>query len=549
MKKIIYTICAITALFSSASCSQERLEIEQKGVTAYENFYKTDDDALSALTNAYAQFARNVTNVSSNQIPYLAIVNLCGDDMLAGGNYYGDNDFDAALNEFRYDNQNDALVGAYKRFYYANYAANLVIDNFGGEKADSQIKKRCVAEARVLRAFYHMTLAIYWGCPPLVDHVLPGDAKPYNCDKDPDNPMTHNELLEWCAKECEAAAADLNERQSTSDKNGAIVVTKGFAYALAGKCYVFAGDFTEAKAALMKVISSGKYALVPGERLNECFHVEGDGNEEKIFELNAIVDATIGDSNFYARSLGYTVRMWNWRTDKMEKRPSCSGIDGWGICAPTQSFSKELIENDGVDSWRRKSTIINVEEVMDKYQGGGIKDITGLYACHEWMNFKTIASPQDVYKKGTQKNFTFMRYAEVLLLYAEACAMTNDQSGLEYLNMIQARAGSKHISSSLTLDEVKKEKKFEMWVEGCRWADMVRWGDFDGVLNAGKNIPSLYDSKWTKEEQPDGSRYYVKYSNPNTMETGFKKGKHELFPYPDYEILTNPNITQNPGWE
>ncbi|MDO5443073.1 MAG: RagB/SusD family nutrient uptake outer membrane protein, partial [Bacteroidia bacterium] len=141
----------------------------------------------------------------------------------------------------------------------------------------------------------------------------------------------------------------------------------------------------------------------------------------------------------------------------------------------------------------------------------------------------------------------FMRYAEVLLMYAECCAMTNDSAnGLKYLNMIQERAGSKHISSTLTLDEVKKEKMFELWAEGCRWADMVRWGDFDGVLNAGKNIPSLYDSKWTKESSE--TRFYVKYSNPNTQETGFKKGKHELFPYPDYEIMTNPNISQNPGW-
>jgi len=546
MKKIIYTFFAIAALASSASCSQSRLEIEQKGVTPYESFYKTDEDALSALTNAYAQMTKNVTSVSKNQIPYIAITNLCGDDMLAGGNYYGDNDFDAAMNEFRYDNQVDPIVKAYQQLYYANYAANLVIDNFSGDKATSQIKKRCVAEARVLRAFYHMTLAIYWGCPPLVDHILEGNVKPYNCDRDPNNPKTHNELLEWCAQECEAAAADLNERSGVDDADATIVVTKGFAYSIAGKSYLFAGNYAKAKEALKKVIASGKYALVPGERLNECFHAVGDGNEEKIFEANAITDGSITDATFYARSRGYTVRMWNWRTDKMEKRPTIDGIDGWGICAPTQSFTKELIANDGLDSWRLKSTIINVEDVMDKYKGGGIKDVTGLYACHEWMSFKIIPTPADVYKKGSQTNVVFMRYAEVLLMYAEACAMTKDNDGLQYLKAIQTRAGSQHISSELTLDEVKKEKKFEMWAEGCRWADMVRWGDFDGVLNAGKNIPSLYDNKWTKEST--ATRFYVKYSNPNTQETGFKKGKHELFPYPYYEINTNPNMKQNPGW-
>ena len=105
MKKIIYSLLAVATLFTASSCDQERLNIEQKGVTAYENFYKTDDDAQAALTAAYAGFATYVTGRGNEFIytPLKAALNNCGDDMYAAGSNFGDNDFMAALNEFRYD--------------------------------------------------------------------------------------------------------------------------------------------------------------------------------------------------------------------------------------------------------------------------------------------------------------------------------------------------------------------------------------------------------------------------------------------------------------
>lgn len=78
-----------------------------------------------------------------------------------------------------------------------------------------------------------------WGTPPFVDHVLSAADQPYNCDKDPVNPMTHEQLIEWVAKECDEAAADLDERKGQDDKDGAVKVTKGFAWAMAGKAYLF----------------------------------------------------------------------------------------------------------------------------------------------------------------------------------------------------------------------------------------------------------------------------------------------------------------------
>ncbi|WP_303430732.1 RagB/SusD family nutrient uptake outer membrane protein, partial [uncultured Muribaculum sp.] len=153
----------------------------------------------------------------------------------------------------------------------------------------------------------------------------------------------------------------------------------------------------------------------------------------------------------------------------------------------------------------------------------GIKDPTGLYGFGGYFAHKIVPWPEDN-EKGWYgfKNLTIFRYAEVLLMYAEACAMTGDNDGLQYLNAIQNRAGSAHVSSTLTLDEVKNEKAFEMWIEGVRFPDMVRWGDTDGVVNNGKNIPSTYDAFFTKKEPKH--RIYVEYSNPNKGQTGFVKG-------------------------
>ena len=213
MKKILFPILACALGLISASCSQSRLEIPQKGVIPMESFYKTDEDAVSAITSVYHGFATNVASFKRGNIynSWMFAFNLPGDDVYAACKEYGNNDFQAEINEFRFDSSNEIISNCYALLYLANYYCNLVTDNFGGDKADTPTKKRCVAEARVIRAWIHMTLAIGWGTPPLVDHVLLGSDKPGNYQG------TREDLLRWCAKECEEAAPDLYERESTAE--------------------------------------------------------------------------------------------------------------------------------------------------------------------------------------------------------------------------------------------------------------------------------------------------------------------------------------------
>ena len=602
MKKIVFFTLATFALLAVASC-EKNLDIPQKGVTAYETFYKTDEDCEAALTAAYAQFASNVVsqNGSSIYTHYKACLNNCGDDMYAAGSNFGDNDFMAALNEFRYDTGNAPIEHLYQRLFMANYACNLVIDNFkdglpeGGPTATT---KRAVAEARTIRAYIYFLLTALWDTPPFIDHVIT-DGLPYNSDKDPENPMSHEDLLKWVAAECEAAIPDLEERKSTSDKDATVKMTKGFAWAVEGKALLFAKDYAGAKTALKKVIDSGKYALVPGEKYWENFHVEGDCNEEKIFEANIEYNSGIGAwSGMIQRSTWMEANIWNWRSDHFvagaaPQSKYTGGVDGWGGLGVPQWFGDEFFANDG-HSYRFDATLIHVDDavygmeygdaVVDEATGKKVNDLTleqkkaskaigiadpkdGLYGQSFWLPFKQLVRATDAGAYGNNvrlNNNVVMRYAEVLLLYAEACLQTNDAAQAKWaVNEIQKRAGSKTISDNVDMNVLKKEKSYELWLEGSRWLDLVRWGDTDRVKKAGQDVPKLFDKL---HRAPQGTDQGIKWENGTeansrfyTVSTheaidakwtvGFVQGKHDFFPYPTTVMSKNPNIVQNPGWE
>lgn len=600
MKKILFstilTLAATATMTLTTSC-EDQLDIEQKGVIPSEKFYQTDADAEAALVAAYEGFMCNVVGRNHDgggpgiYTPYKIITNMCGDDVLYASGNYGDHEFSGMLNEFRYDAEAEVPKFMYTGLYLSVYICNLVTDHFQNA-ADTPVKKRCVAEARVLRAFDYFLLANLWNNPPFIDHVLAGTDLPYNCNKDPENPMDHKQLIQWVAKECEEAAADLDERKGTDDKDGAVKVTKGFAWALAGKAYLFAGEYDKAKTALKKVIDSGKYALVPGDRYMDNFHIEGDGNEEKVFEINFEYNAGKGAwAGMIQRSSWMESNAWNWRAGNFVKSPQSvySGIDGWGGLGVPQWFGDEFYANDG-DSYRLKATLkhiddavykmeyadpalnaMSVEEKMKSKEVGINDPVQGLYDNSFWLAFKQIIRKADTdgNKYGDNirlNNYVVMRYAEVLLNYAEACLNTGDQSeAKKYINMIQERAGSKTISQTVDMDVLKREKSYELWLEGCRWFDVMRWKDakaIERLKNVGSDCPHVFDKLFRAPKADDrkvtwehgteaNSRFYTVSTSAAKdagFEVGFKEGKHEFFPYPQTVKDKNPNLEQNPGW-
>ena len=598
MKRTLYSTILAVAVGSMALTScEDQLDIEQKGVTTTDKFYKTDVDAEAALAAAYEGFMCNVVGRQPDMggpgifTPYKIITIMCGDDVLYASGNYGDHEFSGMLNEFRYDTEAEVPRFQYSGIYLSVYTCNLITDNF--KDPDTPVKKRVVAEARVLRALDYFLLANLWGTPPFVTSVLAGDALPYNCDKDPENPISHEDLILWVAKECEEAAADLDERKSTADVDGAVRVTKGFAWALAGKAYLFAGKYDQAKANLKKVIDSGKYALVPGDRYMDNFHIEGDGNEEKVFEINFEYNAGKGGwSGMIQRSSWMEANAWNWRAGNFVTSPNkvyCGGLDGWGGLGVPQWFGDEFFANDG-HSYRFDATLKHIDdavynmEYIDESINNmsleekkaskkiGISDPTqGLYGNSFWLAFKQVIRAADtggkVYGDNIRlNNYIIMRYAEVLLNYAEACIQTGDAATAKtVINQIQQRAGSKTISASVDMEVLKREKSYELWLESCRWFDIMRWNDQTALARlekVGTDVPHLFDKlfrtpsssdrsvKWENGSEANSRFYTVSSSEAKDkgFDVGFKKGKHELFPFPQTVMDKNPNLEQNPGW-
>ena len=604
MKKyIILGLSVALAVLCTTSCNPDLLNIQQKGVIAYEDFYKTDEDAQSAMTAAYASFISIFSAQGSNNPAWNVVVNACGDELYwGGGKKDGSSSGAQDMNEFRntYDSTIPHIRVIYKSLYSLIYKCNLVIDNFygeNGELCDSQIKKRCVAEARTLRAWAHFTAATFWGTPPLVDHVLPGDAHPTNCD--------HDVLMKWVIDEFKAAIPDLEPRNGKNDKAGTYKVTSGAAYAFLGKAQVFNEDWNGAKESLKKVIDSGNYDLVPTSELLNMFHMAGDGNAEKILEGNFVDNENISKYSFtqyhYQRNQALFLR-------NIKKYPSVliQAGDGWGNnVSPTQKFMDAIMAHEP-NSARRKAWFASYEEFITEYpyplgeseakvpdsEGNTTKvkykadeDMTteeklmdyrrGLncekydetYANYGYYFMKFLPWASDLIQNSTtvtQENRLVMRYAEVLLLYAEACAMTNDNDGLKYLNMVAERAGAPTYDA-LTLDNVKQEKWFELAWEGTRFWDLVRWGDAPKVLawKAKDKTPYLGDEfyvKGSKGKKTTGKPHKARISfiddGWGAKGGGWVTGKHELLPFPYDVIIINPydpetgeGLKQNPGWE
>ena len=568
MKKILIALTVLSAALVFAGC-EKRLDIPRKGVIDMTAFYQTDEDAESALVAAYytaGRFFSNTmwTTAGWNDCPFLSMWEYATDEIYVAGSDKTDGQSGNEVQAFRLDYNSSLVAGTYECYYMIIKACNDVIDHFDGELATSKTKKRCVAEARVLRAQTQLLLALGWGTAPIVEQNLTGSDKPANAE-------SQTAVLQWVADECDKAIPDLTSKTSVSDKKGAVKVTKEYALALKGKALISKKDYAGAKAALKQVIDSKLYKLVPGEQMASLNHKSGRATTEAVFELN--FDWFAG-MNSYGRTQPNFRWLWSWRSDHMIS-PTGEGTEfvpgGWGWVNPSQKFVDKILAYDGEDSYRRKAWIKSYDEVLyempyasdadcptladkqaDKQRG--ISD-AGLYGHVGWFMWKRLFRVEDrVLDDGNVANWnlTLMRYPEVLLLYAEACAQLGDDgTGLAALKEVNERANAKTKVTKCDMETVKSEKFVEMWLDGTRFQDLVRWGDAAKELaDNGKYYPTYYDALSKNGEAKH--RGYVDASDANwcakIYDVGFKAGKHELFPFPFNEMQLNPNIVQNPGY-
>jgi len=579
MKK--YFLLLFISALAFTGCDQSLLDIPQKGVLPIDAFYKTDADAKAALTGMYFDSHKNLAKSDGeyNFGPLFGLTNFQSDDIYLAGSGTGDCVTQREYQQFRYANDNSIPRDGYTAFYRSIHKCNLVITNFTEAKLGSPvtpIMKSCIAVARVMRAYDHMMLGIYWGTPPIVEEVLTGASRPKNAE-------SQTAVMDWVVKEIDLALPDLEERQGKTDKAGAVKITKGFAYAVKGKALMWKKDYAGAKTALAAVINSNNYGLVPSADMIRIGHADGKATSEAVFEFNLVDDPAVVSGTASNLRTGWNDHLtFNWRWDNMKNSTDAQiNNNGWGWLNPTGKFAEDLIANDGMQSARRKAWIKTYDEILYNHQWvtdtadngkplfvagytdkkaadkkRGIIEGAYMYGNEGYFNWKIVVHKDqgDLNKinQGWDRNLSLMRYNEVLLLYAEACAQSGTDEGglgLKGLNDIQNRAQSNHVSAALTLAEVQQEKQFELYLEGSRSADLIRWCKTASLEVQGNYVPSFSDE--LPEHKGTIHKGYIDASDAGFFkkyDVGFKKGKHELLPFPKTATDLNDALIQNPNW-
>lgn len=524
MKKII-SLLFVAILALTTGC-EDRLDIAQHGnIATQEEYYQTDDEAMAADAALYFAWK------ASWQRVYYMLSSL-GDDSWTGGYNRGDNRQMEQFNEFSFDASHTWLEETYTLLYAIVYKANLIIDNV---QPDTDVKARVVAEAKFFRAHTYFLLVNLWGTAPLVDHVLKTDE--YHTFN-----STPAELWAFIEKDLNEAigSGKLPSKKSLTDRETGIRVTKETAEAYLGKAYLWQKKYAEAAEQFDKVINSKLYGLYgldePGE-YGDLMHAVANNNCESMLDVQARNDQSQMRMQFCDVYMAI-----GWRSEFFTYENPAIMTGTWGFLTPQKSLYDAFVAEEGVNGYRLTQSLKTRAQLADE----GIIMTKGstLPGCEGIFSWKNRLLTDDLILQGVglfqYSNLHELRYAEILLCAAEAYLQSGKQDKADAcVNKVRERA-KLAAKTNVTMEDIKLEKRLELCGECVRYLDLLRWGDCPTVLgNQGKYVPSYtYTS--------DG-RDVINEKAVTNLVFGFQN-KHNLMPFPESEIMVNPNIVQNTGW-
>lgn len=517
MKTKFISILALSTLVI-AGCNN-KLDIQQHGVLDFNTYYSTDEEAETAINAVYLQLRGNETNVYMGK-------NSPADDAWAGGSGRNDNSQIEQLNEFSFDTNQEFIQGMFEGYYGIIYKCNVVISHC---TQDTPVMKRAVAEAKVLRAMQYFDLITLWGNPPLVDHELePEEYSRPNGSTEELWALVNNDLTEAIE------SGLLSQKKNAGDKVWR--VTKQYAQALLGKAYLWQKDYEKSAKYLNEVVDSKLYELYP--IYEDIYRYDNKLSSESLFESVRIVNPSNGFENFE-----FTHAYLAWRLDKLnltdEAYQQFNCGQAYGFLTPKKALYDAFVAEEGVNGYRLNSTMKTVEQMAAL--GVTVKEPQINEGFYNWKR-RVLAASIDGSSFGfsCENDPVWMRYAEVLLLAAEANLLNNNQGKAnECLNEVRHRA--KLADKVCTLEAIQIEKRLELCYDSCRYQDLLRWGLAEQYLkDQGGIYPMLL---------PNGNITYGDLYDKDHSKYGWKKGKHERFPYPGLEIRLNKNIDQNDGWK
>lgn len=510
---------------SLTSC-ENNLDIPQKGVLDYSFYYQTDEQADDAANALYIELKGMYYN-------YTMLKNALSDDVWAGGGGRNDNAELEGCNEFSFGSDQIFIRGVWEAYYSLIYKANVIL---GHVEPESDIKKRAHAEAKFFRAFAYFDLISMWGEVPLVDRELTPDE--YQMPK-----SSKEELWALVEKDLTEAIASgyLAEKKDVNDKT-TWRVTKQLAQTMLGKAYLWQEKYADAANVLNEVRNSGKYALYQGNYEDILTYV-AEYSCESMLESNRVLDT----SNAWDEFSFFEV-MNHWRMDNLEATSTAFQNykdTGWGFMVPQKNLYDAFVAEEGADGYRLNQTMKTYAQMTEN----GVKLQKGKSIINEgvflWKRrFSAAEAPITFW--CSFNNYRWMRYAEVLLLAAEANFMAGNQSEADAaLNEIRERAKLPYKTANM--EAIKLEKRLELCSEYTRYQDIIRWKEAETLMkDQGATTPLLVNKASSVSEPDNVVVEYIKYNtDPNRY--GFKS-RHYRLPIPATEMRLNPNMVQNEGW-
>jgi len=503
MKKIHIKLIALLVIVSVfASCKK------WVAYDPHDDFKITDLDYLKTESDYRTMVVSVYTPLQwLNQM--VTVGDIASDNSVAGGENASDVLPLQQIDDYTHTSINSTMTdlwqSAYEGVNRANYMTQYKATNPAGETVDFAGKEALYGEVYFMRAYYYFSLVRMFGDVPLFTDKRLSLSESRSLKRAP-----KADVYKQVETDLTNAIAVLPAVQTQKGR-----ITKYAAQALLGKVYLYENKFDLAGPMLDNVINSHAYSLVTD--FNSIFLPTGENGPESVFEIQYSNTSPYYNWGGQTRGQGnYSVQQNGIRG--LNGSAAMPYAPGWSTNLPTQNLASAYAAGDQ----RKDVTVLNIEAYKAAnpafnitYQVAPYKN-TGLYN-QKYLPRKGETSGQ--IELNYSNNFRTIRYAEVLLMAAEAynrSTTPNDAKAQGYLNQVRQRAFGDLLhnvtSTGATLKQaIWDERRLELGMEGDRFFDLVRTGQAASKI------------------------------------TGFTVGKHEVFAIPQVEVEIS-GLTQNPGY-
>lgn len=468
--KLNKILVAIIPVFMLASCSESFIERPSLSGTTTGNYYNTRDEVRNATSTLYSGLPwRDFESRAQDAI---------GDVMSGNMFSYEDIQF---LN-LTYSATSERIGGAWKAFYKVLGYANILLNTFEAKKTNGggAFLDPAIAECHFVRGMIYFYIGRVWGDAPIIT-----DPAAVTLSGNFDIPRYYQkDVLRFAREELEKAEAGLPD----TDEPGRL--TKNSAKAMLAKLYLYNKDYAKARVKAKEVIDSGLNHLI--EDYYGMFTKESmDNNPETLFSIQ----------HQFAQDPWGTGNIKN--PDRGPSNLQTAEASMWGMYMPSMDILAAYEFGDKRRAWsvmehgwtklewkpqRPNAPAYNAFMIggfrYDTLQAdgeGGIKNAVRANITKYFAGPGKSFGGEPVNGQNSGNNVVLLRYADVLLIYAEAvlgesgAASSTDASALAALNEVRTRAGLP-TKRSFTMDEVLHERRVEFAFEGDYWFDIQRQG-------------------------------------------------------------------------